>query len=203
MTAPKGNATHYMGLPYTIILRRDEEGDYIAQIEELEGCIAHGATEQEALENLKEAQDLWITDRLERGYPVPEPIEEETLPSGKWLQRVPRSLHRKLANLAKRESVSLNSLVTSVLSQAVGTRETREALSTKVEEPARTVAETWTKHILEHFHLKQRFEHEFSDVTLSLSDQLSVWHRKIPNRMRRRFETPSYGRKKERARHLS
>ena len=48
---------------------------------------------------------------------------EEVLPSGKWVQRVPRSLHKKLVSTAKREGVSLNQLVTSVLAAAVGKRQ--------------------------------------------------------------------------------
>ncbi len=112
----------YLQLPYTVILRKDEDGDYVARVDELPGCSAHGKTRQDALANLEEAQELWITDCLESGQPVPEPAVEEPLPSGKWVQRVPRNLHRKLSTLAKREGVSLNQLVTSMVAEAVGLR---------------------------------------------------------------------------------
>lgn len=111
----------YLELPYTIILRRDREGDFVAKIEELPGCSAHGKTREEALHNLEEAQVLWIEDCLEQGDPVPVP-EEETLPSGKWLQRVPRTLHRRLQVLARREGVSFNHYVTAILAAASGLR---------------------------------------------------------------------------------
>ena len=39
----------YMKLPYTIILRKDEEGDVIARVKEFEGCVADGQDEIEAL----------------------------------------------------------------------------------------------------------------------------------------------------------
>src|SRR3990172_8222312 len=113
---------YYMGLPYTVILRRDEENDYVARIDELPGCVAHGKDQQEALQGLGEGKEAWIIDCIERGDSVPEPAAEETMPSGKWVQRVPKSLHRKLASIAKREGVSLNQLVTSILSEAVGVR---------------------------------------------------------------------------------
>lgn len=54
--------------------------------------------------------------------PAISPALSEDLPSGKWLQRVPRTLHRDLIRLAERERVSLNQLVTSLLSEAVGAR---------------------------------------------------------------------------------
>ena len=45
---------------------------------------------------------------------------KDELPSGKWVQRVPRSLHAKLIALAKREGSSLNQLATSILAEGVG-----------------------------------------------------------------------------------
>lgn len=110
----------YMRLPYTVVLRRDSEGDVVAKIEELPGCIVHGEDESEALANLREVQELWLSDRLERGQDIPLPIDDEDneLPSGKWVQRVSRSLHLRLTRLAKKEKVSLNSLVATMLSDA-------------------------------------------------------------------------------------
>lgn len=114
---------HYVALPYTVVLRPDEEGDVVARIAELPGCAAHGKTQAAALENLQEAQRLWIQDAIEAGDTVPTPeTEAESLPSGKWVQRVPRSLHQRLAQMAKKENVSLNQLVTSMLSESVAGR---------------------------------------------------------------------------------
>jgi antitoxin HicB len=114
-------AEYYRDLPYRILLTKDDEGDWIARVEELPGCTAHGATKAEAIENLEEVQSLWIEDATAAGDVIPEPAMEE-LPSGKWLQRVPKSLHRKVSELARNEGVSLNQLVTSILAEAVGQR---------------------------------------------------------------------------------
>jgi antitoxin HicB len=113
---------YYLDLSYTTVLRRDEEGDFVAKIDELPGCSAHGPNQNEALERLKEAQQLWIEDAIEAGDQVPEPEQPLPLPSGKWVQRIPRSLHQKLVQLAKKENVSLNQLVTSILAEAVETK---------------------------------------------------------------------------------
>ena len=118
---------YYLSLPYTAIVRRDEDGDYVARVAELPGCSTHGKSPRAALENLEEAKRAWIEDSIEHRDPVPEPAAEQTLPSGKWVQRIPRTLHHKLVQLAQREGVSLNQLVTSILSEAVGARRAKPA----------------------------------------------------------------------------
>src|SRR5260370_14216805 len=114
------DAEYYRSLRYGIALRKDDEGDWIARVEELPGCVAHGDSVAEALEHLEEIKTAWIDDAIESGETVPEPKAEDDLPSGKWLQRVPRSLHKGLAEIAEKEGVSLNQLVTTVLAEAVG-----------------------------------------------------------------------------------
>jgi antitoxin HicB len=122
MKTEKHDLAHYMAQPYTKSLRPDADGDIVARVVELPGCSAHGENEKEALRNLQEAQRLWLEDCIEAGDPVPEPEEAEPLPSGKWVQRVPRTLHQLLATTAKSEGVSLNQLVTSMLSEKLSLR---------------------------------------------------------------------------------
>src|ERR1019366_10565984 len=122
----KRDLGYYRDLLYGILLRKDEDGDWVARVEELPGCTAHGGTEAEALENLEEVKSAWLEDALAAGAAIPEPVATEKLPSGKWLQRVPRSLHKKLTETAEREGVSLNQLVTSILAEAVGRRSEAE-----------------------------------------------------------------------------
>lgn len=112
----------FLALPYTIILRQDEEGDFVARIKELDGCVADGDDEESALEALRSMKKLWLEMALKKGASIPKPETMDELPSGKWLQRVPRSLHKKLADLSREEGVSLNQLVTSFLAEAVGTK---------------------------------------------------------------------------------
>lgn len=110
----------YLELPYTITLRVDDEGAWVARIKELPGCTADGATQAQALTEVAQAQREWLQAALEDGVPIPLPEPEEQLPSGKWLQRSPRSLHASLVRLAKLEGVSFNHYVTSALSEHVG-----------------------------------------------------------------------------------
>lgn len=113
---------YYMDLPYTIVIRKDDEGDYVAKVEELKGCIADGRTPEEALKSLTEVQSAWFEEAIEAGQAIPEPCVEADLPSGKWVQRVPRSLHHKLSKVAKADGASLNHFVTTILAEAVGLR---------------------------------------------------------------------------------
>lgn len=128
---------HLRSLPYGILLRKDEDGDWVARIAELPGCTAHGGSQAEALENLDEVMDVWLEDALTGGAVIPEPRGDEHLPSGKWLQRVPRSLHKALVEAAEREEVSLNQLVTSMLAEAVGRRAPGKVLGSRSQEAQR------------------------------------------------------------------
>lgn len=59
---------------YEIILYwSNEDAVYIAEVPELRGCSAHGSTDSEALENVREAIALWIATAEEFGDPVPTP----------------------------------------------------------------------------------------------------------------------------------
>jgi len=115
---------NYVNLPYTTILKRDDDGVFIASVKELKGCVAHGDTEVAALSALASMKSLWLESCIADGDMVPLPEkDDENLPSGKWLQRVPRSIHAALVTAAEHEGVSLNQLVVSVLSKEVGRRD--------------------------------------------------------------------------------
>jgi predicted RNase H-like HicB family nuclease len=107
----------YLALNYRVTLYRDEEGDYIAEIGDLQGCVAHGSTSAEALESLERAKEVWMESRLTAGLEIPEPRATENY-SGKMLLRMPRYLHQRLSQQAAVEGVSLNQYVVSLLSEA-------------------------------------------------------------------------------------
>ncbi|MDX1992249.1 MAG: type II toxin-antitoxin system HicB family antitoxin [bacterium] len=55
-----------------VILYRDEDGVWIARVPSLPGCHSDGETREEALENIKEAIELYVEVLEEDGLPVPE-----------------------------------------------------------------------------------------------------------------------------------
>jgi len=111
---------HYLRLPYAIELRQYEDGTWFARMPELPGCMTEADTLEQAADGVRDAQREWIAACLEDGTAIPEPQEPHPY-SGQFRVRITRSLHRELAERAKREGTSLNQLVVSLLSRAVGT----------------------------------------------------------------------------------
>ncbi len=59
---------------YEVILYwSEEDGAYIAEVPELPGCMADGATYREALENVVLIIQEWIETATGLGRPIPEP----------------------------------------------------------------------------------------------------------------------------------
>ena len=56
-----------------IIYWSDDDGAYIAEVPELPGCMADGATYQEALANAEIIINEWIATATELGRTIPEP----------------------------------------------------------------------------------------------------------------------------------
>ncbi len=114
----------YLGLKYPVTIIPDETGGYVAEIEDLPGCFTQGETIEETYENMEEARRLWLESAYEDELDIPLPREDREY-SGKFNVRFPKSLHRRLDQIADREGVSLNQFLVSTLSRAVGLEETK------------------------------------------------------------------------------
>jgi predicted RNase H-like HicB family nuclease len=67
-------------LGYEIIIYwSNEDGVFAAEVPELVGCMAHGDTEELALQNIKEAIQLWIDTARKFRDPVPGPKERRLI----------------------------------------------------------------------------------------------------------------------------
>jgi len=123
----KKDLNYYMSLKYKVQFIESESGGYFAEIPDLPGCMTHAETFEELPSMIEDAKKAWIETRLEKGLPVPEPSEEEEY-SGKFVVRMLKSLHAKLAEQAKKEGVSLNQYVVSLLAEAIGVKQHKEEL---------------------------------------------------------------------------
>lgn len=106
---------YYLKLQYPVTLY-PEEGGYVALIKDLPGCLTQGETLDETIANINEARELWIETAYESGDEIPLPSGEVTY-SGKLQLQMPKSLHRRLAQQAERENVSLNQYIVFLLSK--------------------------------------------------------------------------------------
>jgi predicted HicB family RNase H-like nuclease len=103
-------AEEYMKLPYTRLIQEinDESGHYFyGRILELDGCQSTGDTLKELYKNLNEAMEGYIETKLENNLEIPRPANQEDY-SGKFIVRIPKSLHMRLVVEAEKEGVSLN-----------------------------------------------------------------------------------------------
>lgn len=57
-------------MKYTITLFRDEDGVWIAECPSIPGCVSQGETRDAAVENVKEAIQLCLEVRAEKGLPL-------------------------------------------------------------------------------------------------------------------------------------
>lgn len=112
----------FLALRYPVRLTPEAEGGFTAEVPDLPGCLSQGETAEEALLRIQEARTLWIEVAYECGDPIPLPSSEEPY-SGKVLLRMPVSLHRRLAEGAAREKVSLNQYLVHLLSDQNAQRE--------------------------------------------------------------------------------
>lgn len=114
----------YLAQPYRVQLTPagpDDGGGWVASIPDLPGCMAHGDSQVEALNLLEDAKRAWIETALEAGRTIPEPTaDEEEDYSGRFTLRLPRTLHRQLAEAARGERLSLNQYILSLLSRNFG-----------------------------------------------------------------------------------
>lgn len=121
----------------------DEDEGFIATAPDLPGCSAFGDTEAGALAELRHAIAAWKAAAVAAGNPVPEPSQPAAHEySGKFVVRMPKSMHRQLAVAARREEVSLNQYVVNLLTTYGTVRDIHFAinsLANRAAEPVHTL----------------------------------------------------------------
>ncbi|HRO25205.1 MAG TPA: toxin-antitoxin system HicB family antitoxin, partial [Promineifilum sp.] len=100
----------------------EDGGGYLISCPDFSECISDGETPEEAIRNGRDALEETIAALASLNMPIPEPGSGGSY-SGKFIQRVPRSLHARLALRAKQEGVSMNSLVTAILAEGLSRQE--------------------------------------------------------------------------------
>lgn len=110
---------YYQSIRYKMVWEYDKEDEvYFVRFPELPGCLAHGKTEQEALEAALKVKDQWLEATHAAGWEIP---ESTTTPNttGRITTRLPKFLHQKLVDRAEAEGVSLNQLILTFIAQGL------------------------------------------------------------------------------------
>ncbi len=109
--------SEYMKLSYRMEIVEDkDEGGFVISYPDLPGCVTCGDTIESAVANAVDAKRAWIEAALESGIEIREPDSLDNY-SGQFKLRIPRSLHRALAEHSRREGVSMNQYCVFLFSQ--------------------------------------------------------------------------------------
>ena len=109
---------------YPVMIRslsKGEGGGYLAEVPDLPGCMADGETPEEAFREAQDAIASYLASVAKHGDTIPKPA------GGVWRQRAPRYLKQSLESQAKREGVSFNTFVVSLLAEGMGRRSERKS----------------------------------------------------------------------------
>jgi antitoxin HicB len=110
---------YYLNIPYTFTVKPDlDDGGFIAEFSDLQYCVGTGDTIDKAINDAMIAKEGWIKSAYADDIIIPEPITEEF--NGRISLRIPKSLHRKINELAKKEGVSANQLLSNLISMGIG-----------------------------------------------------------------------------------
>ena len=118
----------YMCLPYTLELTPDtDEGGFVASYPDLPGCLSVGDTAEEAVANAADAKRAWLEAAIEDGVEIQEPggLREY---SGQFKLRIPKSLHKSLAEQSRLEGVSMNQYCVYLLTRNNAEHRTRSGV---------------------------------------------------------------------------
>ncbi len=108
---------YYMNLPYKMEVVADvDEGGYVVSFPDLPGCLTCGNTVEEAVKNAEDAKRSWLEAAVEDELEIKEPTEQLSY-SGQFKLRLPKSLHKTLAEHAREEGISMNQYCIYLLSK--------------------------------------------------------------------------------------
>ena len=57
-------------MKFNVTIERDEDGMWIAECPPIPGCVSQGKTKEQVLDNIKEAIELCLEVRAEKGLPL-------------------------------------------------------------------------------------------------------------------------------------
>lgn len=99
-------------------LTPEEGGGYLVSFPDFNECVADGETIEAAIVEGRQALEAVIAALEANGLPVPKPGSYGAY-SGKFVQRLPKSLHARLQSRARLEGVSINTLAITYIAEGL------------------------------------------------------------------------------------
>lgn len=131
MTPAVKDLNYYLALeyPYTVV---PDDGSFFVRYPDLPGCMTQVDDAADIPAMAQEIKELWLETALEDLQTIPEPITVEY--SGKFVVRLPKSLHQSLAYQAGQEGMSLNGYVVQLLGERSSTNAMLKHVSDQIAE---------------------------------------------------------------------
>lgn len=116
-----------------VVPKTDADGDmyWTAYFPNVEGCVGGGATAEEAICEAQENLEVFLQYLKDNDEDIP-PEYVEPQYSGKLPFRTTKTNHKKLAELAEREGVSINAVLNSAVDQYLGMKQYDYGIEDKI-----------------------------------------------------------------------
>jgi len=125
MEQTKRTIKEYLSFDYPFIVVPFHEGGFSgfkAFLIDIPAVESIGTTPEEALTDLNGVKKEWITFAYKRGLRIPEPdsnFPDALKYSGRVTLRIPKTLHRKAAEKAYLDGVSLNAYLNEIINRGM------------------------------------------------------------------------------------
>lgn len=86
---------------YSVLIRAlpvDDGGGWLAIVPDLPGCSSDGETQMQALENVQDAIEQWLTTAEKHGHPIP---EQDNFITVSFSQSIPDEMRRQAEHMAR------------------------------------------------------------------------------------------------------
>ena len=127
----------YLAMQYPFKVVAESDGGYFIEFPDLPGCMTQVQRAEEIGPMAEEIRTLWLETEYKRGADIPAPSAPEEY-SGKFVVRLPKSLHRRLVESAELDGVSLNQFVVMLLERGNTLATVQRQLETLIQQAGQT-----------------------------------------------------------------
>ncbi len=106
----------YLQQKYKLVIKEDDDGSYYAEYPDLKGCMSIGESIEDVTYSIRDAKVAWLETAIENDLDIPLAKTDNDY-SGSFRLRIPKSLHKALADEAKHEGISMNQYCLYLLSK--------------------------------------------------------------------------------------